>query len=91
MSIFSDSENYSRANVKGVYILRLHFIYIFIGISTLVLNLVLTLRIIGRQRDANLNEIRDCNDVITFNLTRGRSIEGATTSAAPYDDTVRLE
>lgn len=71
--------------------MRLHFIYIFIGISTLVLNLILTLHIISRQRGANHKEIKDCNDVITFSLVREESIEDATTSAAPYNDTVPLE
>lgn len=74
-----------------VSVLKLHYIYLFIGISTLALNIILTLHIIRKHARASSKVARDCDDIITFSLTRDGSAEDATTAAVAYDDTVPLE
>jgi hypothetical protein len=69
----------------------LKLIYIFIGISTLVLNFVLTLHIIRRSINGDCKKNRDSEEVITFRLARQESVENDTTAAAACDDTVPLE
>ena len=71
--------------------MKIQYIYIFIGISTLALNLAFTLNIIRKLTSKNHKETWDCDDVITFRLTKGESIEGGTTVAVPYDDTLPLK
>lgn len=71
--------------------LKLHYIYLFIGISTLALNLVLTIHLIRKRTITDCKENRDCDEVITFRLTGENSVEGATTAAVPYEDTIPLE
>lgn len=74
-----------------VSILKLHCIYLFIGISTLVLNLVLTIHMIRKYKRNNCKENRDCDEIITFSLTGGNSDEDVTTAAVPYEDTIPLK
>lgn len=71
--------------------MKLQFIYISIGILTLVLNLVFTLHIIRKCKDTGQKEILGCDDIITFRLTGESSSDGDTTEAAFYDDTVALQ
>jgi len=71
--------------------MELHMIYIFIGVFTLILNLILTLHIIRRHRNESCRKNLDCEEVITFRLTGADGIEDATTAAAPCDDTAPLE
>lgn len=71
--------------------MKLHFIYIFIGISTLILNLILTLHIIRKHKNESCQRNWDYEQVITFRLSGKESIEGITTAAAACDDTVPLE
>ena len=71
--------------------MKLHFIYMSIGISTLVLNLALTLHIIRKRRGTELRDTCGCEDIMTFRLTGENSSEGNTTEAILYDDTVVLK
>jgi len=75
----------------GVTVLKLHYIYLFIGISTLVLNLALTMHLIRKHTSTSSKESWDCDQVITFRLTKENSAEGVTTAAVPYEDTIPLE
>lgn len=71
--------------------MKLQFIYMIIGFSTLALNLILTLNLIKRQAGISRKEIPDDDDIITFRLTRDYSGEKYTTAAIPCDDTMPLE
>lgn len=71
--------------------MKLHYIYLFIGFSTLALNIALTFHIIKRHTSTNYKENRGCDDVITFRLSRENSADGITTESAPCDDTMPLE
>jgi len=70
--------------------LKLHIIYIFIGISTLLLNLALTLHIIRKNNGGRHKATWDYDDLITFRLTRNSNAEGVTTVAESYSDTMPL-
>lgn len=74
-----------------VAVLKLHYIYLFIGISTLALNFVLTMHIIKKPRSRVYRGNYGCDDVITFRLTRNNNAEGFTTAAAFCDETAPLE
>lgn len=90
--MFLDNKRfYSSKYIMGVPVLKLHYIYLFIGISTLALNIIFTLHIIRKYKSASRKEAWDCDDVITFSLAREESAEGDTTAAIPYDDTALLE
>lgn len=69
--------------------MKLQFIYMFIGISTFLLNLVLILHIIRKHRDTKQKDALS-DDIITFRLTGESSGGGNTTEAVLYDDTVVL-
>lgn len=71
--------------------MRLSYIYLSIGISTLLLNFVLTMHIIRKNKGTNYKENEDSEELITFRLTRENSAYNATTAAAFYDDTLPLE
>lgn len=71
--------------------MKLHFIYMSIGISTLLLNLALTLHLIRSKKTAGYKDARECGEVTTFKLTRNADDEGDTTLAAHYEDTQPLE
>lgn len=84
--------SYNSKYVMGVPEVKLHYIYLLIGVSTFALNFALTLHIIRKRISTSCkNASWDYDDVMTFSLTRERSAEGATTVAVPYDDTVLLE
>ncbi|KUO69932.1 MAG: hypothetical protein APF77_17470 [Clostridia bacterium BRH_c25] len=70
--------------------MKLHLIYISVGIATLLLNLALTLHIMRKNTSTRHKESWDGDDVITFRLARDSNAEGATTVAEPYDDTLHL-
>lgn len=70
--------------------MKLHFIYLFIGISTLALNIILTLHIIWSRVRVSNKEIQQCDDVITFRLTSEESAEDVPTATVSCDDTVLL-
>jgi hypothetical protein len=74
-----------------VPILKLHGIYVLLGISTLALNLALTMHLFRSHNSANRKEIQSDNDLITFRLIREHNSEGITTAAVAYDDTALLE
>ena len=71
--------------------MKLSYIYLFIGISTLALNLALTVHIIKKRTSTNCKEDWDREELITFRLARENSAYGATTAAVSYDDTLPLE
>lgn len=71
--------------------MKLHIIYIIIGTTTLVLNLILTLHMIKKYNNENCQKNRDSEEVITFKLIGMENIGNKTTAAAPCDDTVSLQ
>jgi hypothetical protein len=71
--------------------LKLHYIYVLLGILTLALNLALTLHLFRSHKSGNYKETLERNELITFRLTREHNAEGVTTAAVPYEDTVPLE
>jgi hypothetical protein len=71
--------------------LKLHYVYISIGILTLVLNLVLTLHLIRKRKDIRHKSALDYDDIVTFRLGLENSNGDNTTEALPYDDTVALQ
>jgi hypothetical protein len=75
----------------GVALMKLSYIYMFIGISTLALNIVLTMDIIKKRKNMSYKEDWDREELITFRLSRGNSTYGDTTAAVSYDDTLPLE
>lgn len=78
-------------NNRGVTVLGLHCIYIFIGIATLALNLVLTVHLIIKYEITSQKKRREGDGLITFSLAGKKSSEDATTVSVPYDDTLPLE
>jgi hypothetical protein len=74
-----------------VAVMKLSYIYLFIGISTLALNIVLTMDIIRKRKNMNCKEDWDREELITFRLARGNSTYGDTTAAISCDDTLPLE
>lgn len=73
--------------------MRLHYIYIAIGIFTLLLNGILTFGILRKTAGNTKNEVSyDCGgDTITFYLGEKRKYCAETTATALSDDTVLLE
>ncbi len=71
--------------------MKLGYLYAIIGISTLALNIVLTVSIIKKHTGTKHKDTRSCDDVITFRLDRKEANEAYTTMAIPYNDTVPLE
>lgn len=71
--------------------MKLHIIYLIIGMTTLFLNLILTLHIIKKHNSENCQRNRDSEEVITFRLTGTESIGNNTTAAVQCDDTISLE
>jgi hypothetical protein len=74
-----------------VALLKLHYIFLLIGVSTLALNIALTLHLFRSHKSDGHKKAWEGNDLITFRLTRGNNAEGVTTAAVPYDDTAPLE
>jgi hypothetical protein len=74
-----------------VPVLKLDYLYMLIGISTLALNIALTLHIIKKHSGAKHKETRSYDDVIIFKLAGKEDSGMLTTSAIPYDDTIPLE
>lgn len=71
--------------------MKLHYIYIGLGIATLALNLTLMVHLFGIRKGQVYCQADEDNDVITFRLTREHNVEGVTTVAVPYDDTLPME
>lgn len=71
--------------------MKLHYIYVLLGILTLALNLALTFHLFRSHKSENYKETLERNELITFRLTKEHNAEGITTAAAPYEDTVPLE
>lgn len=71
--------------------MKLGYIYVLIGISTLALNIILTLHIIKKHVYSKYRETWENDDVVTFSLAGREASEAATTSAISYDDTLPLE
>jgi len=71
--------------------IRLDLIYILTGVSTLLLNLILTLHIIRKNSYVKCRDIPGREDIITFRLDRNAEAEGATTVQDSCGDTVSLE
>lgn len=71
--------------------MKLHFIYMSIGILTLVLNLVLTMHIIRKHKEIRHKNTLNGDDIITFRLGGESSNIDNTTGAVIYDDTVSLQ
>lgn len=70
--------------------MKLYYIYVMLGIATLILNLVLTVHLFKTHKGSNTIEPVEEEDLITFRLTREHNAEKATTAAVQYDDTVPL-
>lgn len=68
-----------------------YLIYLFIGILTLALNLLLSLHVVRRYTGTRRKNISGCEDIITFSLKGGKVKEQGTTEAVLYDDTVALQ
>ncbi|MHB1394036.1 MAG: hypothetical protein ACYCYE_13375 [Clostridia bacterium] len=71
--------------------MKLHYIYVLLGIITLALNLALIMHLFRSHKSEVCKETWEGNDLITFRLSREHNAEGVTTAAVPYDDTVPLE
>ncbi len=71
--------------------MKLHYIYVLLGVLTFSLNVALTLHLLKSHKSEDCKETWEGNNLITFRLTREHNAEGVTTAAAPYDDTVPLE
>ncbi len=71
--------------------MKLYYIYVLLGISTLALNLALTLHLFRGNKNEKCQEANEGNEIITFRLTRGHNTEEGTTMAVPYDDTASIE
>lgn len=71
--------------------MKLHYVYLLLGILTLALNIALTLHLFRGHNSRDYKETWEENDIITFRLDRGNNAEGATTVAVPYDDTAPLD
>lgn len=71
--------------------MKLHYIYLLLGILTFALNLALTLHLFRSHKSGDCKETWERNDIITFRLNRGNNAEGVTTAAVPYDDTAPLD
>ena len=71
--------------------IKLHYIYVLIGIATLTLNIALTVHLFKSRKSPYCRQTSDAEDLITFRLAREHYTEGGTTAAVPYDDTVLLE
>lgn len=71
--------------------MKFGYLYAIIGISTLALNILLTVSIIKRHTGIKHKDTRSCDDIITFRLDQKKADEAYTTAAIPYDDTVPLE
>ncbi|HOR85756.1 MAG TPA: hypothetical protein PLL98_04640 [Bacillota bacterium] len=70
--------------------MKINYIYLFIGFSTLILNIALTFHIIKKCTGTYSRGSHSCDDVITFRLSRENNAEGITTEALPCDDTIPL-
>lgn len=71
--------------------MKLHYIYILLGIATFALNLALMVHLFRSGKTSRDRADALSNDLITFRLTRERRAEGATTAAVAYDETLPLE
>jgi len=71
--------------------MKLHYIYILLGIATLALNLALTVHLFRSRKGLSCSQALVGNEVITFRLAKGHDAEGATTAAVPYDETLPME
>jgi hypothetical protein len=74
----------------GVTIMKLPYLYLLIGVLTLVLNIALTFNIIRKNAGMNRKDTWECEDLITFKVAGGSSTEGATEAVA-CEDTLPLE
>lgn len=72
--------------------MRLHYIYIAIGLSTLILNGILTFRILhGIERNKRNEAALDSQDTMTFHLRGKHKSSEEETVTELMDDTVLLE
>ncbi|MDD3704644.1 MAG: hypothetical protein PHC45_01060 [Clostridiaceae bacterium] len=71
--------------------MKAHIIYTLIGISTLVLNIILTFHIIKKYNNENYQNNWNSEEVITFKLTGAASNGDNTTAAVLCDDTAPLK
>lgn len=71
--------------------MKLQFIYLLLGITTLALNFALTVHLFRNRKSTDCSRAPEDNDIITFRLTRRLNVEGLTTAAVPYDETLPLE
>ncbi len=70
--------------------MKLNYIYLVIGILTLVLNIILVLNLIRERKRMYREEVYDNSDIITFKLSRDNRSDNETTAAVQYEDTVAL-
>lgn len=71
--------------------MKLHLIYLMIGITTMLLNIYLTIHMIRGQGRKSSSDIPKHEEVIIFTLKKGTKPETAAATAACYDDTVLLQ
>lgn len=70
--------------------MRLHCIYLSIGLLTLGLNILLTLHIVRKYRKKANKRGQGPNEIITFKLTGGCEAFGIADQGIPCDDTIPL-
>lgn len=75
----------------GGIMLKLDYIYLSVGIITMLLNLITILHFIGKGRRTEANGRSSYDEIITFKLSGAGSRVAGNTEPEPLDETETLQ